>query len=81
MSSEELFDFVDIDHYVMPTLNLMLGIVNYLYKNIVEETQASCEGYSFGYVQAERIWGLSKYYAATESTNKKNQATNGQYER
>ena len=27
-SSEALFDFVDIDHYVMPTLHLMLGIVN-----------------------------------------------------
>ena len=28
VSSEALFDFVDIDHYVMPTLHLMLGIVN-----------------------------------------------------
>ena len=28
--SEALFDFVYIDHYVMPTLHLMLGIVNYL---------------------------------------------------
>ena len=35
VSSEELFDFVDIDDYVMPTLHLMLGIVNYLYKNNV----------------------------------------------
>ena len=30
VSSEALFDFVDIDHYVMPTLHLMFGIVNYL---------------------------------------------------
>ena len=28
VSSKTLFDFVDIDHYVMPTLHLMLGIVN-----------------------------------------------------
>ena len=46
VSSEALFDFVDIDYYVMPTLHLMLGIVNYLYKKIVEEAQAACEGYS-----------------------------------
>ena len=30
VSSEALFDFVDIDHYIMPNLHLMLGIVNYL---------------------------------------------------
>ena len=30
VSSEELFDFVDIDDYVMPTLHLMLGIVYFL---------------------------------------------------
>ena len=30
--SEALFDFVDVDHYFMPTLHSMLGIVNYLYK-------------------------------------------------
>ena len=52
---EELFDFVDIDHYVMPTLHLMLGIVNYLYKNMVEEAQADCEGYSLDYFEVERI--------------------------
>ena len=34
------------------------------------------------YVEAERIWELSKYDAATAKTNKKTfQATNGQYER
>ena len=66
-----MFYFVDIDHYVMPTLNLMLGIVNYLYKKMVEEAQAACEGYSMDYVEAERIWELSKYNAATEKTNKK----------
>ena len=70
MRSEALFDFVDIYHYVMPTLHLMLGIVNYLYKNMVEEAQAACEGYSLDYVEAERIWELSKYDAATEKTNK-----------
>ena len=48
--SEALFDFVDIDHYVMPTLNLMPGIVNYLYKKMVKEAQAACEGYSLDYV-------------------------------
>ena len=56
VSSEALFDFVDIDHYVMPTLHLMHGIVNYSYKNMVEEAQAACEGYSLDYVEAERIW-------------------------
>ena len=50
VSSEVLFDFVDIDHYVMPTLHLMLGIVNYLYKKMVEEEQAACECYSLDYV-------------------------------
>ena len=40
--SEALFDFLDIDHYFMPTLHLMLGIVDYLYKNMVEEAQAAC---------------------------------------
>ena len=60
VSSKTLFDFVDIDHYVMPTLHLMLGIVNYLYKNMVEEAQAACEGYSVDYVDAERIRELSK---------------------
>ena len=58
--SEALFDFVYIDRYVMPTLHLMLGIVNYLYKKMVEEAQAACEGYSLDYVEAERIWELSK---------------------
>ena len=34
------------------------------------------------YVEAERIWELSKYDAETAKTNKKTfQATNGQYER
>ena len=70
VSSEALFNFVDIDHYVMPTLHLMLGIVNYLYKNMVEEAQAACEGYSLDYVKAKRIWELSKYDAATAKTNK-----------
>ena len=70
VSSEALFDFVDIYHYVMPTLHLILGIVNYLYKNIVEEAQAACEGYSLDYVQAEMIWELSKYDAATAKTKK-----------
>ena len=56
VSSEALFDFVDIDQYVMPTLHLMFGIVNYLYKKMVEESQAACEGYSLDYVEAERIW-------------------------
>ena len=82
MSSETLFDFVDIYHCVMPTLHLMLGIVNYLYKKMVEEAQAACEGCSLDYVEAERIWELSKYDAATAKTNRKTfQATNGQYER
>ena len=56
VSSEALFDFVYIDHYVMPTLHSMLGIVNDLYKNMVDEAQAACEGYSLDYVKAERIW-------------------------
>ena len=30
VSSEALFDFVDIDHYVMPTMHLMLGIIDHL---------------------------------------------------
>ena len=82
VSSEALFDFVDIDQYFMPTLHLMLGIVNYLYKNMVEEAQAACEGYYLDYVKSERIWEFSKYDAATSKTNKKIfQATNGQYER
>ena len=71
MSLEALFAFLDIDHYVMPTLHLILGIVNYLYKTMVEEAQAACEGYSLDYVEAERIWDLSKYDAATAKTNKK----------
>ena len=69
--SEALFDFVVIDHYAMPNLHLMLCIVNYLYQNMVEEAQADCEGYSLDYVEAERIWELSKYDAATAKTNKK----------
>ena len=71
MSSEELFNFVDIDNYFMPTLHLMLGIANYLYKNMAEEAQAACEGYSLDYVELERIWELSKYNVATTKTNKK----------
>ena len=71
VSSEALLDFVDIDHCVMPTLHLMLGVVNYLYKIMVEEAQAYCEGYSLDYVEAERIWELSKYDSETEKTNKK----------
>ena len=78
VSSGALCDFVYIDHYVMPTLHLMLGIFNYLYKNMVEESQGACEGYSLDYVEAERIWELPKYDAATAKTNKKQfQATNG----
>ena len=80
--SEALFDFVDIDHCVMPTLHLMLGIVNYLYKKMVDEAQAVCEGYSLDYVEAELICELSNYEAETAKTNKKTfQATNGKYER
>ena len=66
-----MLELVDIDHYVMPTLNLMLGIVNYLFKMMVEEAQAACEGCSLNYVEAERIWKLSKYNATTAKTNKK----------
>ena len=55
VSSEALFDFVDINHYVIPTLQLMLEIVNYLYRKRVEEAQAACEGYSLDYVEAEMI--------------------------
>ena len=71
VSSEVLFDFMHIDHCVMPTLHLMIGIVNYLYKKMAEEAQAACEGYFLDYVEAERIWELSKHDAATEKTNKK----------
>ena len=66
--SEALSDFVDIDHYVIPTLHLTLGIVNYLYKKMVAEAQAACEGYSLDYAEAERIWELSKYDAETAKT-------------
>ena len=53
-----------------------------MYKKTAEEAQAACEGYSLDYVEAERIWELSKYDAATANTNKKTfQAKNGQYER
>ena len=47
---------------------------------MVEEEQAACESYSLDYVEAERIWELSKYDAATAKTNKKTfQATTGKY--
>ena len=62
VSSEDFFDFVNIDHYVMPTLHLMLGIVNYLYKKMVEEAQAAFEGYSMDYVEAE---GYGNYQSTT----------------
>ena len=52
--SEALFDFVYIDRYVMPTLHLMLGIVNYLNKKMAEEAKAACEGYSLDYVEADQ---------------------------
>ena len=66
----------------MPTLHLILGIVNYLYKKMAEETQAACEGYYLDYVKAGRIWELSKYDVATAKNNKKTfQATNEQSER
>ena len=49
---------------------------------MVEEAQASCEGYSLDYVNPKRILELSKYDAATENINKKIfQATNEKYER
>ena len=66
----------------MPTLHLILGVVNYLYKNMVEEAQAACEGYSIEYLEAEREWERAKYDAAEAKTNKNTfEATNGQYER
>ena len=81
VSSEALSDFVDIDHYFMPTLHLMIGIVKYLYRNMVKEAKAACEGYYLDYVKAERIWELSKYNAATVKPGKKTfQATNGHNE-
>ena len=52
-----------------------------MYIKMVEEAQAACEGYSLYYVEAERIWELLKYDAATAKTSKKIQATNGQCER
>ena len=52
VSSEALFDFVDVDNYFMPTMYLMLEIINCLYKNMVEEAQLACEGYSLDYVEA-----------------------------
>ena len=62
---------MDIYHYVLLTLHLMLRIFNYLYKKMAEEAQDSCEGCSLDCVEAEMIWELSKYNAATEKTNKK----------
>ena len=80
--SKPLFDFVDIDRYVMPTLHLILGVVNYLYKKMVEEAQADCEGYSIEYLEAKREWERAKYDAAEAKTNKNTfEATNGQYKR
>ena len=60
MRSESLIDLVDIDHYVMPTLQLILGIVNYLYKKMVEEAQADFEGYSLDSVKAGKDMGFIK---------------------
>ena len=71
VSSEALFDFVDIYPYVIPTLHLILGIANYLYKKMVEDAQAACEGYYLDYVKTGRIWELSKYDVATAKNNKK----------
>ena len=71
MISEAWFDFVDIDHYVMPTLHFMIGIFNYLYKNMMGEAQAACEDFSLDYVEAESIWELSNYDATTAKTNQK----------
>ena len=66
----------------MPTLHLILGVVNYLYKKMAEEAQAACEGYSIEYLEAEREWERAKYDAAEAKTNKNTfEATNGQYER
>ena len=42
-----------------------------MYKKMVEEAQAACEGLILDYVEAERIWELSEYDAATAKTNKK----------
>ena len=81
MSSEALFDFVGIDQFVMPNLHLILGIVNYLYKNMVEESHASCEDYSLDYAEVKRIWELSDYDTATSKTSKKIQATKRKYKR
>ena len=68
MSSEALFDFVDTDQYVMLTLYLMLGIDNYLYKNMVEEARAACEGYSLDSVEAEMIWEIMVLWLASTAT-------------
>ena len=53
-----------------------------MYKKIIKEAQAACEIYSLEYVEAEIIWELSKYNAATSKTLKHTfQDANGQYKR
>ena len=50
---ELLFDAIDIDHFSVPILHLLLGLANYIYANLVAELQAGYESYSAEYFNLE----------------------------
>ncbi len=51
-----MFDAIDIDHFVLPVLHVLLGLANDIYKNILTEMQAGYEVYTDEYVALEREW-------------------------
>jgi hypothetical protein len=52
---ELLFDAIEIDHFSPPILHLMLGLVNYIYANLVSELQAGYEAFTDAYFELEGI--------------------------
>jgi hypothetical protein len=54
-----MFDAIDFDHFVLPVLHILLGLVNDIYKNLLAELQAGYEAYTDAFVELESEWTIT----------------------
>jgi hypothetical protein len=54
-----MFDAIDFNHFVLPVLHILLGLVNDIYKNLLAELQAGYEVYTDAFVELESEWTIT----------------------
>ena len=53
VKTKPVFTAIDVDHYVISILHILLGKANDVLKHLVEEIQAAAETYTTDYTKAE----------------------------